>query len=103
MRDEYSITGSVFCCNFEPKEGKLAVSGGEDDKAYVWKVENGEVLFECGNHRDSVIHAQFSHDGVYVATADMAGFIQVWKVATNAVVWSFEMGDLSVCVKFTFL
>jgi angio-associated migratory cell protein len=79
------------------------VSGGEDDTAYVWKVENGEVVFECGNHRDSVTHAQFSHDGVYVATADMAGFIQVWKMATKAVVWSFEMGDLSVCVYSTYI
>jgi angio-associated migratory cell protein len=79
------IAGSVFCCNFEPNEGKLAFSGGEDDTAYVWKVENGEVVFECGNHRDSVTHALFSHDGVYVATADMTGLIQVRKVATKAV------------------
>lgn len=88
--------GSVFCCSVEPKEGKLVVSGGEDDKAYVWSITDGEVLFECGNHQDSVTSALFSHDGSYLASADMGGFIQVWKIATKSVVWSFETGDLNV-------
>lgn len=83
----------------EPKEGKLVVSGGEDDKAYVWNITDGEILFECGNHNDSVTCALFSHDGTYVATGDMSGLIQVWKVATKAVVWSFEMGDLNVSIE----
>jgi len=91
-----NLTGSVFCCSFEPKESKLVVSGGEDDKAYVWNVTDGQVVFECGNHQDSVTSALFSHDGSYVATADMGGFIQVWKVATKSVVWTFETGDLNV-------
>ena len=26
---------------------QLVASGGEDDKAYVWKASNGEVLLEC--------------------------------------------------------
>ncbi|EFX86282.1 hypothetical protein DAPPUDRAFT_187565 [Daphnia pulex] len=88
-------TGSVFCCSFEPKESKLVVSGGEDDKAYVWNITDGQVLFECTNHQDSVTCALFSHDGCYVATADMAGLIQVWKVGTKSVVWTFETGDLT--------
>lgn len=88
-------TGSVFCCSLNPKENNLVVSGGEDDKAYVWNLSNGEVLFECDNHRDSVTNALFSHDGVFLATADMSGFIQVWKVATKSSVWNFEVGDLS--------
>ena len=91
-----SSIGSVFCCSFEPKESKLVVSGGEDDKAYVWNITDGQVVFECSNHQDSVTTALFSHDGCYVATADMSGFIQVWKVATKSVVWTFETGDLNV-------
>jgi len=26
---------------------QLVASGGEDDKAYVWKASDGEVLLEC--------------------------------------------------------
>eukprot|EP00064_Thunnus_orientalis_P017645 superscaffoldBa00003807_g17730 len=40
-------TGSVFCVNLDPATNTLAVTGGEDDKAYVWRVSDGEVLFEC--------------------------------------------------------
>lgn len=39
--------GSVFCVSLDPLTNSLAVTGGEDDKAYVWRVSDGEVLFEC--------------------------------------------------------
>lgn len=39
--------GSVFCVSLDPATNSLAVTGGEDDKAYVWRVSDGEVLFEC--------------------------------------------------------
>ncbi|XP_072936851.1 angio-associated migratory cell protein [Epargyreus clarus] len=70
--------GSVFCCDFHPS-GKFAVSGGEDDKAFVWSVETGDVIMECTGHKDSVIFVGFSFDGAYLATADMSGVIKVWK------------------------
>ncbi|XP_075212250.1 angio-associated migratory cell protein isoform X2 [Lycorma delicatula] len=88
-------TGAVFCCHLDPKTNTLAVTGSEDDKAYVWNTSSGEILFECTNHKDSVISAEFSHDGTYLATGDMSGIIQVWKVATKNVVWSDCIGDLS--------
>uniref|UniRef100_U5EVG7 Putative angio-associated migratory cell protein n=1 Tax=Corethrella appendiculata TaxID=1370023 RepID=U5EVG7_9DIPT len=87
-------TGSVFCCALHPTDN-LAVTGGEDDKAFVWNIETGEILFEIQDHKDSVVACGFSHDGVYLATADMAGFIQVFKVTQNyKKVWEFLMGDL---------
>jgi len=85
----------VFCCALEPKNGNLAVTGGQDDMAYVWEIHNGQILFECTGHKDSVTMAAFSFDGTYVATGDMSGLIQVWKVATHTLVWSDTVGDLS--------
>lgn len=70
--------GSVFCCDLHPN-GVLAVTGGEDDKAYVWSVESGQVVMDCVGHKDSVVFVGFSFDGAYVATADMCGLIKVWK------------------------
>ncbi len=40
--------------------------------------------------------AAFSHDAMYVATADMSGLIKVWKVSTQKEVWSFETSDMEV-------
>ena len=52
--------------------------------------------FVPSGHKDSVTCTGFSHDGVYVATADLSGLIKVWKVETKAEVWSFECSDIEV-------
>ena len=31
----------------DPRTSQLVASGGEDDKAYVWKASDGEVVLEC--------------------------------------------------------
>jgi angio-associated migratory cell protein len=86
---------SLFCGSFNP-DATLAVTGGEDDKAYVWKVEDGEVVFEVKEHTDSVIAAEFSYDGTFLATGDMAGEVKVFKIEKNyKKVWEFSMGDMS--------
>ncbi|KAM6152256.1 angio-associated migratory cell protein isoform 2-T2 [Erethizon dorsatum] len=87
-------SASVFCVSLDPKTNTLAVTGGEDDKAFVWRLSDGELLFECAGHKDSVTCAGFSHDSTLVATGDMSGLLKVWQVDTKEEVWSFEAGDL---------
>ncbi|KAE8278386.1 Angio-associated migratory cell protein [Larimichthys crocea] len=86
--------GSVFCVSLDPATNSMAVTGGEDDKAFVWRLSDGEVLLECTGHKDSVTCAVFSHDSSLVASGDMSGMIKVWKVETKEEIWSFEVGDL---------
>lgn len=86
--------GLVFCVSLDPVTNSLAVTGGEDDKAFVWRVSDGEVQLQCLGHKDSVTCAGFSHDSSMVATGDMSGLIKVWKVETKEEIWSFEVGDL---------
>jgi angio-associated migratory cell protein len=38
-------TSAIFCGSFHPTEN-WAVTGGEDDRAFVWNCETGEVLYE---------------------------------------------------------
>ena len=42
------FSDSVFCCDLNPKEGSqaLVVTGGEDDRAFVWDYTNGEILLK---------------------------------------------------------
>nr|KAF6352855.1 angio associated migratory cell protein [Pipistrellus kuhlii] len=70
-------SASVFCVSLDPKTNTLAVTGGEDDKAFVWRLSDGELLFECAGHKDSVTCAGFSHDSTLVATGDMSGLLKV--------------------------
>ncbi|KAL7991833.1 hypothetical protein Chor_016089 [Crotalus horridus] len=89
-------TASVFCVSLDPKTNTLAVTGGEDDRAFVWHVSDGELLFECTGHKDSVTCVGFSYDSTFVATGDMGGLIKVWRVDAKEEIWSFEVGDLEV-------
>ncbi|XP_072181235.1 angio-associated migratory cell protein-like [Diadema setosum] len=89
-----SHSGSVFCCDIHPAGGLLAVTGGEDDKAYIWSTTDGESVLECTGHNDSVTCVCFSHDGELVATGDMSGLIKVWKVSAKDEIWSYECSDL---------
>ena len=54
------------------------------------------LLSSPSDHRDSVTCTGFSHDGKYVATADMGGLVQVWLTSSGERVWSFETGDVEV-------
>lgn len=54
------------------------------------------MVFEVTEHKDSVIAAEFSYDGNYIATGDMAGELKVFKIEKNyKKVWEFSMGDMS--------
>lgn len=48
---------SVFCVSLDPKTNTLAVTGGEDDKAFVWRLSDGELLFECSGEVSPIGHS----------------------------------------------
>ena len=78
------------------KDEKLAATGGEDDKAFVWDTVSGDIILECTGHKDSVTFSDFNHDDSYLATGDMGGLIQVWKMSDKNSVWNYEMDDMTV-------
>lgn len=83
---------SVFVCALSTDES-IAITGGEDDVAYLWTVANGEVILECTGHKDSVTEVAFNHDNTLVATGDMGGLIQVWSVKDKKLIWCIEGDD----------
>ncbi|XP_066588372.1 angio-associated migratory cell protein [Prorops nasuta] len=86
--------GSIFCGSLS-KNGVYAATGGEDDKAYMWNTATGEIVLNCIGHKDSVIFAEFNFDETYLATGDMSGIIQVWKLSDKSVAWEYSMGDIT--------
>ena len=41
------LLASVFSVSLDPVNNSMAVTGGEDDKAYVWRIQDGETHMEC--------------------------------------------------------
>lgn len=76
------------------KKGDIALSGGQDDVAYLWNTENGNILVECVGHKDSIVCVAFSQSEKYIATGDMSGLIQVWKVENGEKIYEYEVEEL---------
>jgi len=58
----------VYSVALNPANQKQAVSGGGDDKSYIWDITEGEIVYTLDGHTDSVIDTAFSYDGKYVAS-----------------------------------
>ena len=81
----------------------LVVTGGEDDKTYLWTVSHDSKPAEpvtlkpereLAGHTDTVIATSFSADGTLLATGGMDGRIQLWNVADGTKVATMEdLGD----------
>lgn len=84
-----------------PIHQNIAVSGGGDDKSYLWRLYDGEQLYEFGGHTDSVTQVAFSVDGTYVASGSMDGKVRVWKSETGEFMCELEGPDEVVVSPFS--
>lgn len=91
--------GAVFCLAVHPFAATIAVSGGEDDNAFIFRTDTGTQIAQLSGHQDSVTSAAWSFDGALVATGGMDGRVRVWKarrpssdVAWEETGWEFLTG-----------
>ncbi|KAJ1947107.1 60S ribosomal subunit assembly or modification protein [Kickxella alabastrina] len=70
----------VFSVDINQKNENLAVSGGGDDRAYLWRLDTGDTVAELDKHDDSVSSVKFSNDGTLVASGGMDGKVNVYTV-----------------------
>lgn len=71
----------------------LCASGGGDDKAYLWTIDDGREVSYLGEGislNESVSACAFSHDGKYWAAASLAGEIVVCLVDSGVEVVRLE-------------
>lgn len=82
---------SIFTISLHPQfpQVPLAISGGADDRAFLWSLPGGEEVQALEpKHSDSVISVGWSHDGKHVATGGMDGMVNVWKVDESTGGWN---------------
>ncbi|GAA6060165.1 hypothetical protein JCM10212_005166 [Sporobolomyces blumeae] len=80
-------SAAVFCLAVHPESPNLAVSGGEDDLAYIFNTTNGQQIAKLEGHQDSVTSVGWNFDGTMVATGGMDGRINVWRVRSSEGPW----------------
>eukprot|EP00752_Nemacystus_decipiens_P004185 g3825.t1 len=78
---------AVYCVAANPKNPSQFISGGGDDKGFMWAVKDDGTLAascELGGHTDTVSTVGFSADGSLAATGCYGGLLKVWEAATGA-------------------
>lgn len=88
-------TDCVYCSALHPTEPGLVVTGGGDDKAYLWRfpitsklVDTGEkvdveAVIPLEGHTDTITSVGFNFDGSMVLTGCYDGTVRVWKSDTG--------------------
>lgn len=89
----------VYSVDIHPTQLNVACSGGGNDKAYLWRIDNGELIAVLTPHSDSVVGVAFSADGQFIATGSMDGKIHVSLALSGQHVITLE-GPSEVTVYF---
>lgn len=91
-----SHSNSVLTVALSPVDKQNLVTGGQDDVAILWRIEEGETGIRCverkrlEGHTDSVVQVAFSNDGKYVATGGYDGTVRIWLAENGDLVHTLE-------------
>lgn len=79
---DWLLAGDVFSVDISPP---YAVSGGEDDRAYVWKLEDGGTVFECTGEYPVIICTFQSMIAVYSCRTHGFSHLRPFQCSKNHV------------------
>jgi len=81
---------AVYSVSLHPTIGNIAASGGGDDRAFLWNIENGNTIFEFLGHKDTVNNVKFNCDGTLLATGSYDATIKIWETQSGKLVHTLE-------------
>ncbi|CAM9788503.1 unnamed protein product [Discosporangium mesarthrocarpum] len=84
---------AVYCVAINPKMPNQFISGGGDDRGFLWAVGQGGVIssqIELIGHTDTVSTVGFSADGTLAASGCYGGVVKVWETSSGALKTTLE-------------
>ncbi|TPX59050.1 hypothetical protein PhCBS80983_g02721 [Powellomyces hirtus] len=80
----------VYAVAVHPIDGNIVLTGGGDDRGYLWRADTGATMYQLPKHDDSIVAVAFSADGQYAATGGMDGKVHVSSVNSGELVVTLE-------------
>ena len=87
LEDESTVNlpheGSVFSVHWNQIDPNYVITGGEEEKAFVWDLTTKQIVLqipETGKLGESVTIVKFAPNGTRVAVAALNGVIQIWDI-----------------------
>jgi len=93
---------NVYCVAINPKSNLRIISGGGDDRGFLWNYfvnddsdveslgRNVNRCLELNDHQDTVTSVGFSSDGELAFTGGYDGIIQIWDSYTGELKAKFD-------------
>ena len=72
----------VVCADYS-NDGKYIVTGGMDNRLYIWDAPSSTMLRELGRLRGFPLSVSFSNDGNYIVTGGKDSRVTVWDFHTG--------------------
>lgn len=91
-------TDAVVAVAWSPAHADLVATGGQDDRAFLWRVgqdaydATGGTLgtLELAGHSDTIVSLAFNSTGTLLATGSLDSTVKVWSAADGSLVQSLE-------------
>ncbi|KAJ7969723.1 Angio-associated migratory cell protein [Quillaja saponaria] len=77
--------GEVYSVSCSSTDATLVVTGGSDDRGFLWRIGRGDWASELQGHKDSISNLAFSKDGQLLASGSLDGVIQIWDTSGNRI------------------
>ncbi|WIA30424.1 hypothetical protein OEZ86_000508 [Tetradesmus obliquus] len=98
MQDFEGHGDAVLAVAWNPTQPDLVATGGQDDKAFLWRVGQDAAeatggsmaTTELAGHSDTVVALAFNAAGSLLATGSLDSSVKVWSVADGGCVQTLE-------------
>ena len=91
----------VKCIAIAPGEKEFVSCSNEDAVVTLYSLVDGKEIANFPGHRDTVISANFSPDGKYLATTSRDHTMVLWDVVTAKQILTFDHAKVVICCVFS--
>jgi hypothetical protein len=93
--------GLVRAIAFDPADGNLLASAGDDGQVQLWDLRTGKSSVTLPADKNAVLRVAFSPDGRLLATVGQSGSVRLYNVASGQVLWQHSVDQQPLTVAFS--